>query len=694
MTYLLVSDNKLGMDRRRPRGSGVPGSLWTAKNVVITRGGDIENAKKWVSVFNLPAGTFGLAQTKGQLFAFGSNDLSASMPVGVQYQRLQFPGANMVRVLDAKLFDGKFYVIAKFDDGTLYHFYNGTRVTDWDAISDANASLEILAEYMADEINNEAAVDAVAFGKKITLTARTPGEAFTISKSTVDGGGGNDQDIFLTQIAANVEAQAEARATATITINSGTAVPGLNRVVSVKVNSVELLTASVDWTTSNAATATLIAGSINNGTADHGYDAAAVGTTITLTAPGGTGASVNGHALAVTAAGDVTFTTSLAMAGGANAVTAVAQVYTAEFTGTLSATDKFVITIDGVDFVATPRGAAAGTSIYIAKKRVWSPAASLMRYCKLNDATNWTDSNASSGAGFINISSGSEGSERVIAAGGYNLQSAFMSRGSIKMYSLFADATLIDDDQPIDNSGTAAPRSLISYGNNDLFYLDISGVRSLRPRYGTDSPYVGDIGSPVDTFITEFMASVPRYKVNRAVSAIDPLDGRLMIAIANRVHVLSYYPSSKVQAWTYLEPGFEISDFVRTRERLYARSGDTVYAYGGLNGTTWPSASDNVEELIETPYLSAKSPATKKANRGMDMDVAGVWDAFVLMDPNDESQVSPVGRFFKNTFGMAMDVPVPGIMTGLWAFKFRRVGQAGRALISSFAVHYDPGEAK
>lgn len=684
------------MDRRRPRGSGVAGSLWDAKNVVVTRGGDIENAKKWVPTFTLPAGTFGGSQTKGQLFVFGSADLSATMPVGVQYQRLTAPGsAVMVRVLDAKLFDGKFYVVAKYDDGTIYHFYNGNRVTAWDGISDDNADHTILAEYMADEINNESVVDAVAFGKKITLTARTPGTAFTISKATVNNGGVNDQDITLTQLVANVPAQAEIRAVATIIVTGGSSNPGLYKISSVTIDAASVLTAAVDWTTSNAATATLLAGSINNGTINHGYEATVLSATVTITAPAGTGDSVNGDALVALTSGDVTLSTSASMSGGVDAIEAVAQVYSAEFSGTETGeeTDKFTLTIDGTDFVATPRGAAAGSSVYIKKKRVWSTAASLFRYCKLNDPTDWTDSNPSNGAGFININSGSEGSERVIAAGSYNLQTGIFSRNSIKMYSLFADATLIDDDQPVDNSGTVAPPSLISYGNNDLFYLDLNGVRSLRPRYGTDSPYVGDIGSPIDTFIADFMATVPRYKVNRAVSAIDPLDGRLMIAISNRVFTLSYYPSNKIQAWTYLEPGFEISNFVRTRDRLYARSGDTIYLYGGTTGNVWPDADDDIEELVETPFLSAKAPATKKNSRGFDADVSGTWDTFVLPDPNDEDQEIGIGRVSSNTFSKA-DIPVPGVGTGMWAFKFIREGQAGRAVISAYAMHYDPGESK
>jgi hypothetical protein len=665
--------------------------LWNAKNVVVTKGGDIENAKRWVSTYTLPAGTYGLAQIKSQLFAFGSANLAASMPVGVQYQRLQKDSAVMTRVLDAKIFSGALYVIARFDDGCTYHFYNGTRVTDWDTIADANATYSVLAEYMADEINNESIVDAVPFGSKITLTARTAGTAFTISKSTVNNGGAADQDITLTQIVANVPATAETRATATITVTGGTEAD-FHEIVQITVNSVELLLDTVRWRTSNTATATALADAINNATTEHGYDAAAIGAVVTISAEPGLGDSPNGHVLAATLRGDVTVS-MINVGGGVDAVAAVAQVYTAEFIGTMEAQDQFTITINAMPFISTPRGAATGTSAYVAKKRVYSTAANLMRYCKLNDATNWTDGTVSTGAGFIGVDSDSEGFDRLTGAGAYNLQSAFFSRSSIKMYSLFADTDLIDDDQPIHNSGTGSPRTIITYGNNDLFYLDQSGIRTIRPRYGTDSPYVGDIGSPIDSFIIDFMVSLPQRDIAKAVATIEPRDGRLFVAIKGKVFVLSYYPSNKITAWTYFEPGFEISDFARTGLKLYARSSNTIYLYGGVDGETWPVEGDAIVETVETPFLSAKSAATKKSNRGFDADMFGVWDVDILPDPNNETIMFDAGRVSSNTFSKG-DIPVSGTGISQWAFKFSRDSRAGRATISAYAMHYDPNEAK
>src|SRR3954467_4685326 len=94
-----ITDFKFGMDRRRDRVAGVPGTLWNAKNVQITRGGDIERPKRLTPTYTLPAGqTFGLAALKGQLYTFGSA-ASVSVPNGMQYQQCASPtGSQMTGV--------------------------------------------------------------------------------------------------------------------------------------------------------------------------------------------------------------------------------------------------------------------------------------------------------------------------------------------------------------------------------------------------------------------------------------------------------------------------------------------------------------------------------------------------------------------------------------------------------------------
>lgn len=693
MPYLFLRDFKRGMDRTRPQAVGANGGLWTLKNGHITRGGDIEGRKKFVDTYTLPAGTFGLAQIRGQLFAFGSDNLVASMPVGVQYQRLQAPSApNMAAILDVKANDGALYVIAEFDDGNVYHFYDGTRVTDWDTLSANVASFTTLAEALADKIDTNAAVSAVAFGSTVTLTARVPGTAFTSAKSTVDGGGTNDQDITLTEVQANVAAAAEVRASATITITGGSSGPGINRVTTVLVDSVPLIASAVDWVASNNATATALAAAISAGEATHGYSAIAAGAVVTLTENSvADPSSVNGDIVAVGVGGDVTISKTN-VSGGAAAVAAVAQVVTADISGTEQAADRFTITVNGTGYTSTPRASGAGTSAFTHKTRQWSTAGSLLAYSQLADASDWTDVNASSGAGQINVASQTDGSERIVACAPFDRLVAVFARDTIHIYNFDTDAQNISYVQPVTNTGTRAPRSPLAYGNNEVFYLDDTGVRSLRAKASTDAPFATDIGSPIDPFVKEYLATLTGDQVRKAVSQIEPEDGRYWLAVGRYIFVLSYFPSNKIEAWSYYDVaddiGADVTDVVKARGSIFVRAGNTVYAYGGIDGTVYPDAGDS-ETVAETPFLDAESPANKKTLHHFDTSVQGDWYFKILTEPADTLKGVDIGQISTTTYNNE-DIDMPG-KAGILAVKAVSTS-TGRRLLSSATVHYDGGK--
>jgi len=127
----------------------------------------------------------------------------------------------MTQVLDVRAAGGKLYVIARYADGNLFHFYGGARITDWDAVADANTDFPTLATYLAELISSNTAVSAVAVGPSITITSLVAGTAFTIAKSTTDFGGTSDQDIVLATAQANVPAVSEVQATSAVTFISG-----------------------------------------------------------------------------------------------------------------------------------------------------------------------------------------------------------------------------------------------------------------------------------------------------------------------------------------------------------------------------------------------------------------------------------------------------------------------------------------
>jgi hypothetical protein len=686
MPYLVIGDFKSGMDRRRPRHTGVPGSLWNGENVVITRGGDIAKAKKFSAVYTLDTGTFGLARVNSQLQVYGSG--SVTPPTGVSYQQLAAPSTpNMERILDVKTPDGKAYVIAKYDNGQVYHFYDGSRVTDWDSLADGNASFSSVTSFLAEEISGNSAVRCIAVGAELLLRATVPGTAFTISASATNGGSTNDQTATVTTPVANVAGVANVDATGTVTVTAGTFTSGgTNKFNQISVASTNLLATAVAVGASNSATATALAQAINNNSGVSGYTATAVGNVVTIIAPALTGATENSKAVSVSTAGDAAATTAN-MSGGVTAVTAVAQQSKVVFGGTFEAADTFTVTVNGTAYKVTGRGSAMGTSALVYKNRIYVAAYNIVRYSQLNDYDDFTDANAASGAGFFAVA-GAQGSSRIVALAPYQDRVAIFARDFVATYFLEADAQTNAFDQSIGETGTEAAGSVIAYGNRDLFYLDQIGVRSLQARDSSNTATVNDIGTLIDTYLADLRDTLQPTQIRNAKAVIEPRDGLYMLALGTQVIVLSRYPSSSITAWTVLKPGFSITDFAKIGSEVYARSGNTIYAYGGLDGDEYVDADD---AIVETPFLDIKTPATYKFLTGFDMFAQGTWELRILTDPNDET----VSALATRITGVSANLGAiaGGLKASVFAMKFTCTSN-GYASLSQSITHHDLNEKR
>jgi hypothetical protein len=145
--------------------------------------------------------------------------------------------------------------------------------------------------------------------------------------------------------------------------------------------------------------------------------------------------------------------------------------------------------------------------------------------------------------------------------------------------------------QFLTETGTRAPRSVRGFGDIDCFYLSDSGIRSIRARSATNLAGVNDVGTPIDTLVREYLATLTETQIANAVSIVDPVDGRFWLAVGRRVFVFSYFPSKKISAWSWYEPGFEITDMVTLNDRVYARAGDQIYLYGGSANATYDTTA-------------------------------------------------------------------------------------------------------
>lgn len=710
MSYLVIDDFKLGMDRRRSRVAGTLGALWLGINGHITRGGDFERRKKFVLKTMLPASTVGLAVVNNRLYTFGSGPEPVGMPANVKYQRLEHPGtAQLTEVLDTTTFDGQLYAVALFSNGSIYHYYGGTRVEDWDTIAAAVAdTLAAPARRLAELIDRNPYMEATAAGAVITITASRPGVPFTITKDTTnESGGTGDQDITLAEVQPNIVEGSEIRSSTVVTITGGSSNPGTNQITSLTINGVYVLGfpgTPVNWDSSNAATAAALADAINAAATTPEYTAEASGPAVTVYAVDGTGSTPNGYSVIVGTSGDVTTSVSGNMAGGTDSAMAQAQIWTATLSGTVDQDDEWEIEIataidvdtpellTSYQFVTTTQAAGMGTTCLTFQQKIYSVTASLLYYSAVQDPTDWEGT----GSGFNNMADQNEGSEPLTAVQEYQGKLAVFSQNHIRVWTIDVDPDNNKLDQTVPNSGTPAPQSVVPYGNIDVFYLSRSGVRSLRARDSSNAPAVNDIGVAIDEFVQEYLDDLNEERSHNSCAIIEPRDGRYWLAMGQRILVLSYFQGTKINAWTYYDLADElgianltIEQMVVLGRKVYMRSNDFLFLYGDDNGVTYPGTDEAVAEL-HTQFLSAKTPATIKSIKGFDIGCEGEWAVDLLPNPAREDVDMRVGVFNKPSFSAGnIAVQCPSAMFAVKAVCAR----AGYGRIANMAIHYKPAEA-
>lgn len=695
MAYLLISNFQAGLDTRKSAYTAPPGSLRLARNVHLTRGAEVEVRKAFVPVYTLPAGqTKGCTSVRGLLYVFGTA-ASVAVPPGVNYQRLVAPGSpGLVRILSTDNFDGKIYVVAEFADGSIYHFYDGARVTEWDAISNGVASNQTLATALAARVDVLADFISTATGSVITVTSAVAGEAFTYSATAVNGGVVNDQTITPALVQVATPGVTAAPATFSFAITGGSEVPGVNRIDQITVGGVDLLNVPVNWASSNDVTASAVAASANASSQSERWDATVSGDTVTFTASV-LGTSRNGLMPSVAVSGDVTCSALSPTSGGVNFVPAVAQVVTFTIGGTFEAKDTFTITLNGSVAVVL-RGDAAGTATFVKTlgQKMYATNQSLMHFTGFTgtpavpDPTAWASTHT--GAGFINMSTQDGGSSQLTGLAVYQNRMAVFSRRNVQVWTVDADPANNKQDQVLANIGTQAPRTLGAFGDIDVFFMSQSGVRSLRARDSSNMASTDDVGSAVDGELLDYAHTLDEALVRRAVSIAEPFEGRYLLAVGPTVYVFSHFPGAKVSAWTTYdleELGTDrvVTDWTVTDTQLVARVGDRLCFYGGLSAMEYDTAEQFGYE-VELPFLDAEVPTEKKAVTGLDVGAEGRWDVYLALDPKNPQIREIIAKLDGSTYGEQGRCAVVGDSTH---FSLTLKGRSdGYARLANLAIHF------
>jgi hypothetical protein len=390
------------------------------------------------------------------------------------------------------------------------------------------------------------------------------------------------------------------------------------------------------------------------------------------------------------------------MSGGLDAATGQAKIVEITVGGTFEAGDRFTITFDKGDtthiFGADGNPELTGRTLQTFKSKLYSTVLSFLFFSAVNNPLGWNrDDDLNAGANFINMASQDEGAQTLYGTAVYQGNMAVFARRTILLWSMDVDEDLNVFLQFLQNTGSRSGRSILSFGNNDVFYLSDVGIRSLRARDSSNAAYVSDVGNAIDPLITAHMKTLSDSVIEAAVAVLEPEDDRYWLALGTRIYVFSFFPGSKVSAWSYYDVtediGAQITEFARTSNRVYARAGQNVYLYGGDSGEVYPDLAADppiAPVTVDFPWLDAGSPATGKTLRGVDIGARGVWEVDIAVDPSEPddalTKYVAAAALVDTTFAKGRN-PMQFASTH---FAPRLVSSRGGFVsLSSVSIHYD-----
>lgn len=385
------------------------------------------------------------------------------------------------------------------------------------------------------------------------------------------------------------------------------------------------------------------------------------------------------------------------MGGGEADVTGTGQKWNVTWSGALPAAgSKFTLVMtDGVTAVQNQVGAGDATGItptfcFTYNNKVYILAGTDVLFSAVGEPTVWNDPLAV-GNGYVSMANQTKIPEELVAIATYQGRLAFFANQNVQLWQIDSDPDNWVLQQVLLNIGTIAKLSVQSMGDLDVVFLADTGFRSLKVRDLNLNAFVDDIGSPVDSLIQTSIGDDPRGQATSASAVVEPTSGRYWCHVKDTIYVLSYYPSSKVLAWSTYEPkdsagaSFTPSKFVVFKGQVYCRGGNVIYQYGGSDRVTY----DSTVATIELPWLDLKTPGAMKSAIGMNAMFTGAWTFDIGMDPVSGTLETGVWSGANYTYDKGV-VPVSGVGSHFKS-KIYTTG-ATAAVFSSLVFHYQENE--
>lgn len=363
------------------------------------------------------------------------------------------------------------------------------------------------------------------------------------------------------------------------------------------------------------------------------------------------------------------------------------EITTVTLGGTFDPGDKFSIIIGDNTYGSNSATGAVAAVVLTHQNKMYAGSSKDLLFSVVADPGLWRNnvqgSTVNAGAGVIDLSSQSAQDEDITGLGTYQNNLAAFMRNSIQIWSMDANPDVNIQLQILDNTGTRSPKSVKAFGDLDLFYLADSGFRSLRARDSSNSATTTDVGTPIDDIVQAKMDTLTDAQIKAIPAELEPRNGRYMGVLDDTQYVFSFFPDSKIAAWSTYVPGVSIEDFAILNGRLYGRAGDVIYLLGGDNDDEYTDQ----QVVIETPYLDARTIGHFKYWSGLDVILEGVWAVYVNTNPRQPDEWVQIANLTETSIGqmnLAMHQYAPSIK-----FRFVHQDASATARLSKLILHYE-----
>ena len=323
-------------------------------------------------------------------------------------------------------------------------------------------------------------------------------------------------------------------------------------------------------------------------------------------------------------------------------------------------------------------GTGKGLYVRTYGTKVYSVINQNLFFSAVGDATNWT---TGTGAGFINLAMQDADGEQLTSLEIYYDKLAVFSSEATQLWSVDPDPLQNVLNQVLRGAGSTSARATQQYGSGDVLYLAQSGIRSVRARDASNAAAVSDIGSPIDQLIQDIYTTRGSTYFNAAYALLEPIVGRFWMVFKDQIYVLSSFPGPKITAWSRYSLPFNVDYAVSCGGRVFLRSGDDLYAYGGASGNVY----DNCGVEVRLPYLDMGKPGTNKIFQGLDTTISGAWTVSNSFDFNNPDNEESLGAFASSTWRLGR-CEFTG-ESSHFSLRFYN-NDANPALISNAAIHY------